>query len=159
MAKPWRRRSPCFRAGGDAGDHVGEDAQRVGDRVDGVEQRFLVFLVVLVVGERLAFIRVSSAVRWPYAAGLAAREFGDVRVLLLRHDRLPVQKRSAILTKPKRGFIHSTSSSDMREKCIIKSAAAAQNSIAKSRSETASSEFSQTPSKPSSAATNSRSIG
>jgi len=66
---------------------------------------------------------------------------------------LPVQKRSAILMKPKRGFIHSTSSSDRRDRCIISMAQTAQNSIAKSRSETASSEFAQTPSKPSSSAT------
>jgi hypothetical protein len=72
---------------------------------------------------------------------------------------LPVQKRSASVMKPKRGFIHSTSSSDRRERCIISSALAAQNSIAKSRSETASSEFSQTPSKSSRSATSWRSIG
>ena len=40
-------------ADGDAAGHVGEDAQGVGDGVDGVEQRFLVFLVVLVVSQRL----------------------------------------------------------------------------------------------------------
>jgi hypothetical protein len=49
----------------DAGHHVGEDAQRVGERVDGVEQRFLVFLVVLVVGQRLALHQRQQPIRWP----------------------------------------------------------------------------------------------
>ena len=71
----------------------------------------------------------------------------------------PVQKRSAMSTKPKRGLIQITSSSESRETCIMASAAVARNSIAKSRSETASSEFSHKPSKPSSFATESRSIG
>ena len=51
------------------------------------------------------------------------------------------------------------SSSDMRETCIMISAAAAQNSMAKSRSDTASSELWQTSSKPRVAATRMRSIG
>ncbi|MNC85397.1 hypothetical protein D3C83_09930 [compost metagenome] len=71
----------------------------------------------------------------------------------------PVQKRSAISMKPNRGFIHSTSSSQMRDRCIMRSAPWAQNSIAKSRSDTASSEFSHTASNPSSFATIWRSIG
>jgi hypothetical protein len=61
----------------------------------------------------------------------------------------PVQKRSAISMKPTRGLIHSTSSSEKRDTCVITSADAAVNSIAKSRSDTASSEFAQMPSKPS----------
>ena len=56
---------------------------------------------------------------------------------------LPVQKRSASVTKPKRGDDHSTSSSAKRDRWIMISAAAASNSIAKSRSPTASSEFEQ----------------
>ena len=71
----------------------------------------------------------------------------------------PVQNASGSRTKPKRGFIHSTSSSQKRERCTITSAPQAANSIAKSRSDTASSEFAQRPSKPSSRATRSRSIG
>ncbi len=61
----------------------------------------------------------------------------------------PVQKRSAMSMKPTRGLIQITSSSDMRETCVMISAAAAQNSMAKSRSDTASSELWQTSSKPS----------
>ncbi len=48
---------------------------------------------------------------------------------------LPVQKRSARSTKPKRGFDHSTSSSAKRDRCTMTIAAAASNSIAKSRSD------------------------
>src|SRR3979409_1897770 len=64
----------------------------------------------------------------------------------------PVQKRSGRVTKSKRGLLHRTSSSEKRERWTIASAAQAQNSIAKSRSETASSEFSLTVSNPSSRA-------
>src|SRR5258706_112075 len=54
---------------------------------------------------------------------------------------------------PTRGLIHRTSSSAKRERCIIRIDAAEANSIAKSRSETASSELRQTPSNPSVRAT------
>jgi hypothetical protein len=67
----------------DAGHQLGEDAQRVLQRVDGVEQRLLVFLVVLVVGERLALHEHHQAHQVADdAAGLAARELGNVGVLL-----------------------------------------------------------------------------
>ena len=71
----------------------------------------------------------------------------------------PVQKRSAMSMKPTRGLIQMISSSAMRETCIISTEAAAQNSMAKSRSETASSELWHTSSKPSVCATRRRSIG
>ena len=71
----------------------------------------------------------------------------------------PVQKRSAISIKPTRGLIQIINSSDIREICVITREAAAQNSIAKSRSDTASSELWQTSSKPKVAATRWRSIG
>jgi len=64
-----------------------------------------------------------------------------------------------VLAPDGRGLIHSINSSDRRDKCVMISAALAVNSIAKSRSDTASSEFSHTPSKPSSSATYSRLIG
>ena len=53
----------------------------------------------------------------------------------------PVQKRSAISTNAKRGEDHKINSSDKRLKCTITKLAAAANSIAKSRSDTASNEF------------------
>ena len=71
----------------------------------------------------------------------------------------PVVKRSGSLMKPKRWLIQMTSSSERREMCIMMREAAAQNSIAKSRSETPSSEFWETVSKPRSFAVYSRSIG
>ncbi len=39
----------------DGGDHVGKGAQAAQHGVDGIEQRLFVFLIVLVVGQRLAF--------------------------------------------------------------------------------------------------------
>ena len=67
---------------------LGEDAQRVLQRVDRVEQRLLVFLVVLVVGERLALHQREQRHQVAdHAAGLAAHQLGHVGVLLLRHDR------------------------------------------------------------------------
>ncbi|CFW46138.1 Uncharacterised protein [Bordetella pertussis] len=42
---------------------------------------------------------------------------------------LPVQKRSARSMKPTRGLIHSTSSSERREMCVMIRAPAAQNSM------------------------------
>jgi hypothetical protein len=72
----------------DAGRHLGHDAQRRGQRVHRIERRLLVFLVVLVKGERLALHqrqqRGEVAVD---SSGLAAREFGPVRAALLRHDQ------------------------------------------------------------------------
>jgi hypothetical protein len=68
--------------------HVGIDRQRVGQRVDAVEQRLLVFLVVFVVGQRLALHQRQEGDQVAIdATGLAAHQFGHVRVLLLRHDR------------------------------------------------------------------------
>src|SRR5690625_5786008 len=72
---------------------------------------------------------------------------------------LPVQKRSAKPMNPKRGLIQIIHSSDKRDKCIKMSDAAEQNSILKSRSETASKELRQRLSKPSSLATMTRSMG
>ena len=74
--------------GFDAGHHVAERAQRVLDGVDRVEDGFLVFLKVLVVGKGRTLHegehRNEVAVDAPR---LAAGGFGNVRVLLLGHDR------------------------------------------------------------------------
>ena len=83
------RRAHPFRIGFDAGRYeVCHDGERVGKRVDRVEQRLLVFLVVLVVRERL---RLHQHDQRREMAGdarrLAAHELGDVGILLLRHDR------------------------------------------------------------------------
>ena len=45
----------------DRRDHVGKGAQRVAQGVGGVEERFLVFLVVLVVGQWLTFHQGQQA--------------------------------------------------------------------------------------------------
>ena len=69
------------------GDDVGHGAQAVEQRVGGIEQRLLVFLIVAVVGQWLPLHqhqqRVQIADRAP---GLAAHQLGHVWVLLLRHD-------------------------------------------------------------------------
>ena len=77
--------------------HLGHDAQRAGERVDGVEQRLLVFLVVLVVGERLRLHEREQAHEVAVdAAGLAARHLAEhllqprVGRLLGRGERLAV---------------------------------------------------------------------
>src|SRR5574337_1593178 len=81
-------RAHAGRGVGFAVHHLGEDAQRVAQRVDGVEQRLLVLLVVLVVGQRLALHQRQQRHQVAdHAPGLAAREFGDAGVALLRHDR------------------------------------------------------------------------
>ena len=68
-------------------DDADHGAQAVEQRVRAVEQRPLVLLVVAVVGERLAFHKHEQGVQVAdHASGLAAHQFGDVRVLLLRHD-------------------------------------------------------------------------
>ena len=72
---------------------------------------------------------------------------------------LPVENASATRTNPNRGFDHHVISSASRLRWTIPSATAASVSTTKSRSETASSEFAVTPSKPSSAAVASRSSG
>ena len=71
----------------------------------------------------------------------------------------PVQKRSASSMKPKLWLIQITSSSLRRETCSIARLAADVNSIAKSRSLTASMLFWHTPSMRSALATASRSSG
>ena len=83
-----RRRAHRAGVDFDAGHQVGENRERVGERVDAVEQRFLVLLVVLVVGERLRFHQQQQCHQVAGdAAALAARELGHVRIFLLRHDR------------------------------------------------------------------------
>ncbi len=72
---------------------------------------------------------------------------------------LPVVKASLSATNPNPSLHQSTISSAKRDRWIPASAAAARNSIAKSRSETASSEFAIGRSKPNAAAVASRSIG
>ncbi len=71
----------------------------------------------------------------------------------------PVQKRSGRSMNWNWALVQSTSSSEKRDRCIIATEAAAQNSMAKSRSETPSSELPEIASKPSSSQVISRWIG
>ncbi|MDT4883213.1 hypothetical protein FQZ97_1192390 [compost metagenome] len=70
-----------------------------------------------------------------------------------------MQKRSGRSMNWNCALVHSTSSSEKRDRCIIAILAAEQNSMAKSRSDTPSSELPPTASKPSSWAVTSRWIG
>ena len=70
------------------GDEIRHDRERVGERVDDVEQRLLVLLVVAVVGERLRLHQHQQRDQVAGdASGLAAGELDDIGILLLRHDR------------------------------------------------------------------------
>src|SRR5574343_489045 len=72
---------------GDAAHHVGVNAQGVDQGVDGVEQRLFVFLVVLVVGQRLRLHQGHQGDQVAnHTAGFAAYQLRHVRVFLLRHD-------------------------------------------------------------------------
>ena len=92
-------RSP---AGG--ANHGRQHVERGKHGVDRVEERLFVFLKVLVVGERQSLgdgeHRHQVAID---AAGLAACQLGDVRVLLLRHDRAAGGERVGKLQKPELG--------------------------------------------------------
>ncbi|RMM68329.1 hypothetical protein ALQ75_05465 [Pseudomonas savastanoi pv. glycinea] len=74
--------------GFDCRDHVGKRTQRITQSVGSVKQRFLVFLIVLVVGQRLAFHQGQQAHQGTeHTAALATYQFRHIRVFLLRHDR------------------------------------------------------------------------
>ena len=69
-------------------DHSGEGGKQHLQRLDRVEDGFLVFLKVAVVRERQTLQgREETGEITDETARLAARQFGDVRILLLRHDR------------------------------------------------------------------------
>jgi hypothetical protein len=143
----------------DAAHHLGHDAQRVAQRVDGVEQRLLVFLVVLVVGQRLALHQGQQAHQVAdHAAALAARQLGDVGVALLRHDRragavaVGQVDEAEVLAHPQHQLFG-------QARDVHHADRGGANSSAKSRSLTASRLFWHTPSKPSVRATRSRSSG
>ncbi|CVN93909.1 Uncharacterised protein [Streptococcus pneumoniae] len=74
----------------EGGDHPGDGGQQQLEGVRGVEDGLLVLLQVAVVGQRHALERGQQPREVAdEAAGLAAGQLGDVRVLLLRHDRGP----------------------------------------------------------------------
>ena len=68
--------------------HARGDLHAVREGARGVERALLALLEVLVVGERQRLHRGEKRHQVAVdAAGLAARELGEVGVLLLRHDR------------------------------------------------------------------------
>ena len=68
-------------------EHLGRHAQAQLERVDRVEERLLVLLEVLVVGERQAVQHAVERHQAPgHARRLRAQQLGGVRVLLLRHQ-------------------------------------------------------------------------
>ena len=70
------------------GDHALHADQAVVQGLAGIHNTFLVFLEVLVIGQRKALHGGKQRHKIAhYAAGLAADELGEVGVLLLRHDR------------------------------------------------------------------------
>ena len=70
------------------GDHAGHGGQEQLQLLDRVEQRLLVLLQIAVVGQRKALERGQQPGQVAdQAAGFAARQLCDIRVLLLRHDR------------------------------------------------------------------------
>ena len=72
---------------GDRGHHIGKYAQRTLQGINGIEQRFLVFLVVLVIGEWLTLHQHQQADQVAgHAAALATHQLRNVRVFLLWHD-------------------------------------------------------------------------
>lgn len=81
------RMAHCFGLRFDAGHHVAEGAKRVLHGVDGVENGLLVALEVLVVGQGRSLHEGQKAHQVAVdPSRLAARRFGHVRVLFLRHD-------------------------------------------------------------------------
>ena len=71
-----------------AAHHLGENFQCELDGVHGVKERLLVLLQIAIVGHRQAFDEREQAHEVANETRrLAAREFGDVRILFLRHQR------------------------------------------------------------------------
>ncbi len=72
------------------GDHARQRAERQADLVDSIEERLLVLLQVPVVGEGQPLQRHQQPGEVADdTTGAAARQLGDVRVLLLRQHRRP----------------------------------------------------------------------
>ena len=68
--------------------HRGKNPRRGAHGVGGVEEAFLVLLQIAVVGHRQSFQQREQRDQVAEdAAGLAAREFGDVGIFFLRHER------------------------------------------------------------------------
>ena len=100
-----------------------EREQRQRARVERVEQRLLVFLEIAVVREREALQRREEPDEVAdHAAGLAARELGDVGVLLLRQHRRTGRVRVGeadepeLLRRPQHDLLADAREVDLRER-------------------------------------------
>ena len=72
----------------DAGDQLGENGKRIAQGIRRVEQRLLVLLIVLVLGKSLSLHQSEQRDETSgNPPSLAAREFRNVGVFLLGHDR------------------------------------------------------------------------
>ena len=68
-------------------DHAGHNGQALHERMGGIERALLVLLQVLVIGQRQALHGHQQLHQVAvHATALATDEFGEVGVLLLRHD-------------------------------------------------------------------------
>ena len=138
--------------------HVAHHARHRRERqrpgLGGIEHRLLVLLHVLRIGQRQALHhRQQPDQRAGHPPGLRPHQLGRVRIALLRHDRAAGGERIRQPDEPERRAEHQiTISSAKRDRCIAEIAAAARNSSAKSRSDTASSELAAGRSNPSAAA-------
>src|SRR5690606_33672731 len=80
-------RAHRLRFDADAGHHIDKNRKRVTDGVSSVEEAFLVFLVILVVGQGLTFHQGEEGYQMAVdTPRLAASQFRHVWVFLLRHD-------------------------------------------------------------------------
>ena len=69
-------------------DELGHDRETIAKGIRRIEQRLLVFLVVLVVCQGLCLHQHHQPGDVAHdARALAAHQFGDIRISLLRHDR------------------------------------------------------------------------
>ena len=112
----------------------GERRQQHLEGVDGVEDRLLVLLEVAVVGQRQRLERGQQPGQVAdQPAGLAARQLGDVGVLLLRHDARPGRPGVVSVTKPNSRVAQRMTSSASRLTSTPIIAVTKANSATKSR--------------------------
>ena len=77
-----------------SGNQTGHGRQHQFELGHRIENRFLILLQITVVGQRLRFERGQQAREVAdQPAGLAAGQFGDIRIFLLRHDRTSARPR------------------------------------------------------------------
>ena len=161
MEKPERAASRMLSLRGRMAGTMSAKARRESSTVSMVSNRgSLSSWLSLLYARGWLFIRVSREIRWPLTRPTLPRtSSGTSGFFFCGMIEEPVQKRSGSSIKLNWAEVHTTSSSDIRDRCVISSDAKEQNSMAKSRSETESSEFSVGLSKDKAAAVWARSMG